>query len=529
MAERRIIEGRWACSQCDTKGILGRHKVCPSCGSPREAGESSFDFGERAADGSAVAATVTDTGALEQAGAGVDWHCIHCDAGNRGDASHCIRCGATREGERPPAPTRPPPPAPRSRWPLLAAVGGAFSSVAATCAGCLGLGWLNRDLEVEAQVTERLWFREVAVERLRAAPAVGWKDALPPAASPPGSGELKAGTGQVGPCEVKQCWPRPPDGGTTARVVGRHWERVASTRRMEEKRESGWKDRVPSTRGALPVAGSGGTEGVAQESCRRKEKTPERCREVSRKEQCGTERACKVKDLGNGFAEEVCNDVPKYCTVREEQCDPAVYDQWCDWTELRWRPGRRQVTSGDDTSPRWPALSAGPRERLDRASTNRLKLETLAGVQSDGVDVDESQLKQIADGVLVFVDGSSVQVAAPALQARGERVDCGTGIPRDRLVERESCAYELWSWVATKTLVEKGRTTPDWPDGKLGDDGRESRREWVEVDLGWERGELAGAHHLELEPASWEAWAIGTAVPVVVDSEARFVRFPERE
>lgn len=31
----KILEGRWDCSYCGTKGILGRHRECPNCGRPR--------------------------------------------------------------------------------------------------------------------------------------------------------------------------------------------------------------------------------------------------------------------------------------------------------------------------------------------------------------------------------------------------------------------------------------------------------------------------------------------------------------
>ncbi|MEQ1571714.1 MAG: hypothetical protein ABMA64_39160, partial [Myxococcota bacterium] len=87
MARRRIIEGTWACTSCDERGIPGRHAVCPSCGNPRENREASFVF-----DGAAE--TVTAPELVARAAAGADRHCPQCAAANRGDAAACVQCGA---------------------------------------------------------------------------------------------------------------------------------------------------------------------------------------------------------------------------------------------------------------------------------------------------------------------------------------------------------------------------------------------------------------------------------------------------
>ncbi len=83
-----ILEGRWDCSSCDTKGVLGRHKSCPKCGHPRDESEDVYLPPD--------ATAVTDPSLLDVANAGVDWHCEHCGSDNRGDRVLCKSCGAQR-------------------------------------------------------------------------------------------------------------------------------------------------------------------------------------------------------------------------------------------------------------------------------------------------------------------------------------------------------------------------------------------------------------------------------------------------
>src|SRR5688500_11142706 len=124
MARERIIEGTWNCTSCGLQGVKGRHKSCPGCGNPRETtgGESQFDFGEASASGGLTRESATDAAALDAAGAGSDWFCTYCGAGNRGDHPACRTCSATREDARPaPQALAPEAPAPRP-WRKLALV-----------------------------------------------------------------------------------------------------------------------------------------------------------------------------------------------------------------------------------------------------------------------------------------------------------------------------------------------------------------------------------------------------------------------
>jgi hypothetical protein len=489
----------------------------------------SFDFGNTNADGSSTFETVEDADLLKLAGAGADWFCANCDGGNRAGFTHCTRCGAGQDGSPPPAP-----PAPLTRVihkvpRSVRRVAQGMGALVAMCSGAFGINsYVNRDVEVQAVVAERTWTRQVRVERLEAKDVTGWKDILPEQASPPGSPELSAGLGELYNCETKQCWPRPPEDSITARVAGYAWSRTIKTRVMSSRSGSGWDDNMPSGHGSMPSSGSGGSEGVKNKSCRRKERTPEKCRNVNKKVACGTERKCRMKNKGNGFAEEVCTTSTKYCNEKERKCTPAVYDQWCTWDELYWSGGRTVVADGTNQSPRWPAFSPGRAESASRSQSYAITVEPLAGGDATSQKVPESVMKALPVGKLVYAGKSTATLVPDPLQVRGDRVDCGDGIERDVLATRDECVYELWSWEKKPLLEARGNdAAPEWPDGLLLDDGREKRHEFADVRLTWVRGDYDGERKMRIGVAEFDNWTLGTEVPVKVDSRARFLAFPE--
>lgn len=518
---RRIIEGTWTCSSCGTAGIKGRHKVCPACGSPREGEEMAFDFGERAASGGSTAASVTDQETLDLAEAGADWMCLSCEAGNRGDVSVCRQCGTPRGQTAAPAPE--PAPTPTSAVPLAAAGVGAGTLLLGGGVGsvlCCGVLWLAWPVTSEAVVSQRTFVRESTVERLVEVPKRGWKDTLPAPASPPGSPTLAPGLGEIQACTTHACYPRPPEGGRLVSVTGRQWRRTHTVTPMEEHTREGWEDSVPPESGRWPSGGSGGQTGrIGSARCQERERTPERCRTESRREACGTEERCTVRDLGNGFAEEVCEDVTKYCSVDQEVCDPAVYDDWCSWSELSWGTARQQTTSGTLERPRWPSLRPGAREQLSAEQDNTVTCTTLAGTGSGSFSVSGDDLMGFDVGAQYFLSDRTGPQRVPERLVRagaGPFRDCGADIPADTLVDREECRYTAWEWSAERPLYTRGETLPDWPAVKLRDDGVEKRREWAELTLGWERRGSAYSEDFTVSVAEGQRWPPGRGVPVKV-------------
>lgn len=321
---RRIIEGRWTCSSCGTEGIPGRHKTCPACGSPREQEEMAFDFGARdAATGKAQAATVDDQALQQAAKAGADWLCLHCEAGNSELDAACKKCGAPK-GSSPSAETRelPPPEAPEPEEepeepPRKKGGCGCLMGLLVLFVGCLGVLWWSGHTEViTGQVSARSWSRTVRIERFSKVTETGWRSELEgrPKSKLPvkGKGE-RAGVDDIRGCQRKQ----------------------KGTKKVPDGKE-------------------------------------EVCRTESRRVACGSHEECSVKDLGNGFAEEVCKDITDYCDEQYEACsmetryrDEPVYGEQCSYSTYKWTEVKADTAKGKGDAPlAWPALEpAGDSER----------------------------------------------------------------------------------------------------------------------------------------------------------------------
>ena len=351
---RRIIEGVWNCSSCGISGIQGRFSRCPSCGSPRETEEMAFDFGAEKPDGSAKSASVTDEALLGQARGGEDWHCGACGSGNLNTAEVCGSCGASRERRADSAMETP-------RSPKMPSVAGGssgrrfvwFAGGLALLALCCGLGqWGAITHEEEGTVSSRTWKRTVESEHFTPVDAEGWRGDLNerPTRQPVNGEGASPGIEDIRHCVEKQrSIRRVPDG----------IETVCRTRRRQ----------VPC-----------GTERV--------------CRPRTREVPCGVDTRCEVRDLGNGFAEEVCEDVPKTCEEVDEVCEEEtkmceesyedcaeetryreepVLDDWCVYTTWAWQPAGRVVREGSEEPPAWPSdAPAGDAFRSERSAEYRV-------------------------------------------------------------------------------------------------------------------------------------------------------------
>ncbi len=340
MAKRiRIIEGTWNCSSCDAMGILARHKKCPHCNNPREltGKESEFDFGETdAVTGKSLREGVTDEKALELAQAGADWFCAYCGASNRGDQPICKNCRAERTGDAkaleeeadPGLPTPRPQPGPPPPKKGIGKVGMALlGGMLFCCGGSLIFGiWAQQTHESTGKVTGAEWKRTVYQERFTLVTKEGWQD------------------------ELRLQSARMPVNGAGA-LAG-----VANIRNC-----------VSRQRGTRKVAD--GTERV--------------CKTKTRKVACGTEEKCRTRNKGNGFKEEICEDVTRYCSESYEDCDTEtryrhepVYAQKCSYDTHEWKVmGQKESAGRDAEPPRWPELSVGPADRLRREEKYTLHIE----------------------------------------------------------------------------------------------------------------------------------------------------------
>lgn len=164
--------------------------------------------------------------------------------------------------------------------------------------------------------------------------------------------------------------------------VARSWSHTVTQQRFTPLTTGGWQDKLRERPPEMPVEGAGGDGGVQKvRDCSRKQNGTRRvadgtervCRNKTRKVQDGTREACEVRDLGNGFAEEVCTDTPVYKTESSEECadetryrEEPVFDTWCTYDTWAWKTLDEQTTSGTWDDPRWPVVKSGPLDRQQR-------------------------------------------------------------------------------------------------------------------------------------------------------------------
>ena len=360
----RIVELTWRCTSCGTKGVLGRHKNCPECGSPREKGEMSMDGlgkdGDKDGDGYNDAATVTDLKLLDLANAGYDWFCTHCGSGNRGDGNECSNCSSPRYGEakedhpalstpkpspKPtPAPQPPPyreeeplPPPDDTHWKV-------FGIVVLLILTALFGYWATRTHDVEGAVRTMEWSRTVAVDawtpfterdwRHRASERVEVKPTN-------GSGERAGYTLVPGSCSNEFFE-------TERYLCGTKEESYdCSTYHTETETYQGTCSKSETYTCGETCRDNG--NGFAKCS-------PKKCTR-STSYSCTKTRTKKVKDP------KTCHrTVPKYCTR-------PIYKDKCTYTSQKWVRARNPSTSGTGKSMTWPEPVVGPLERSSRSSS----------------------------------------------------------------------------------------------------------------------------------------------------------------
>ncbi len=312
-----IREGAWDCPACGRRANRGPEKYCAGCGFPRGP-EVEFYLPEDAPE-------VTDAEALKRAGSGADWQCGFCGGDNRADADYCTGCGAPGEGAE---------------------------------------------------------HRQVVEHRDRAA--------APAAATQRSTGKRPSAARRK---ELKRRYQRTGRrrsgrrlalgclvlvllgllfvylGGSreegVATVTGFSWQRTIDIEAVETVVEEARRSEVPA--GARLLDESAGTGAT---------------RTVTEYVQIGTERVkVGVRDLGNGYFEDVYEDRPVYQTVRREV--PARGPPGRDMVRFereRWSVVRTSKTGDQGRSPQWPALRLAPSER----EGERTAVYTVHFTASDG-------------------------------------------------------------------------------------------------------------------------------------------------
>lgn len=333
-----IQEGRWDCTYCGTRGILGRLMACPNCGQRRPE-DIKFYLPEDAPD-------ISDEEQLKRAKAGPDWICEYCGASNSAIEQVCTQCGAERSeavsqevkeysleerphfGDEGPAPD---------------AADDPYADTPYAVEQSYTASFLDDDEpsssppapnEPEEEGSKKKWFKPFAIV---AAIIVAC----------------------IMPALFFFLMPQTVE----AQVSGVEWERSIDVEVYKTVVEEDWS--VPS----------GGRRLDSWREVHHHEEVIDhyetKTREVSEKVKVGTERyKCGTRDLGNGYFED------KYCTrdkyetrYRTETYEEPVYRKEPVYqTKYRyeidkWVHDRTREEEGTDYNPQWPRVSIGKNER----------------------------------------------------------------------------------------------------------------------------------------------------------------------
>lgn len=182
------------------------------------------------------------------------------------------------------------------------------------------------------------------------------------------------------------------------------WAREITLERQEQETKTGWRTEMPS-----------GAEQIRD--CRNLEKQPRRCEQKTRQVQCGTEEKCRTENLENGFAKEICEDVPKMCPEPYEDCSGPVRDDKCTYDVWTWRAVDTRTAKGNTDAPTWPEpFSPGAREREQRKETYTVSVDA-AGTEYTWEPKSEAEFGRFhaGDAVTAVVDNlGSLQELRPA-------------------------------------------------------------------------------------------------------------------
>ncbi|MCU0290770.1 MAG: hypothetical protein MUF10_02085 [Thermoanaerobaculaceae bacterium] len=289
---------------------------CPACGRRRTRGPLANCPGCGRPRGPEVrfylpddAREVTDQAEIERARRGPDWSCAYCSGDSPADAPFCGHCGAARgDGTARTVQVLPDqPPAPAPVMPAPAAPAPRPKLTRGCTLSCLGLTGAVAVLAV-----------------------IGWFASR----------------------------PKP----TTLVVTGHTWERRITTEVLETRLGEAWEGEAPVGARVLTTRQEVHHHDREQVGWEWTERTE------TRRVPSGSERVkTGVRDLGNGYFEDVYEDRPVYRTeeVTRRVREPVhrqvpVLKTRVSYEVESWEKGPEQRASGNSLDARWPDLPAGP-------------------------------------------------------------------------------------------------------------------------------------------------------------------------
>lgn len=159
-------------------------------------------------------------------------------------------------------------------------------------------------------------------------------------------------------------------------VSAMQWHRTVEIEKYATVTEKGWRDKgqVPSDAKVLK------SDRKLRETRQIQSGTVSKTRTVSKEVQSGTRQVkTGVKDLGNGYFEDVYSEEPVYKTERVTESyeepvyrDEPVYDTEVTYQVKRWRSESKAEQKGNDNSPQWPQVKTDSETREGKRSEDYL-------------------------------------------------------------------------------------------------------------------------------------------------------------
>lgn len=318
----KILEGRWDCSYCGTKGILGRHRECPNCGRPR--GEDVKFYLPSSKD------YVPDE-ETQKIGRKPDWLCGYCGSYNPDTSKICKSCGAKRsENEKD------------------------YFDVQKQKRTLNNQEQEKEQFQKKLNIDESTQYEELRNEPENNVYNLKINNHIKCAIAILLSIILIFGL-------VSIFTPK----NTTMEVTGFSWQRTIEIEQYRTFHENDWS--VPD----------GGRITSQKSEIHHYDKVLDhyetKTRQVTKQRISGYETYTTTKDLGNGYFEEETHERPIYETYYENETyeEPVYRDVPVYWTKYyydieRWVYERSVTTSQNDQSPYWGETNLQSDERISK-------------------------------------------------------------------------------------------------------------------------------------------------------------------
>ena len=353
----KLIEGRWDCSYCGTKGILGRNRECPNCGRPR--GEDVKFYMSDSKD------YVPDEEA-KNISREPDWMCEYCGCYNSAKEHKCISCGAERELNN-----------------------NTYFDIQKRNQ--------ERKKEKSQYKNEYTMTSELKNEEENSRDIEDRKSFVKKGFVAVGAiiGILIMILGIISVFTPKEA---------SMKITEFSWQRNISIEEYKTFHESDWS--VPS---------GGRVTGQSMEFHHYDsviDHYETKTREVEKTRISGYETRTYTKDLGNGYFEEESEEVPVYETYYETEeyeepvyIDEPVYRMKYYYDIDRWTYERSVKTKGNDKSPYWGKANLQDKERV-RSETETYTIKGITDekeAQTRKVNVDADVWKKLKMGQTVKI------------------------------------------------------------------------------------------------------------------------------